>query len=588
MAGRRSNAVLAVAACAALTMVARRVTALERFTEQPGAFAGEQHWTNYARLADLDGDGDLDAVFPSCAGFFANPVAAPLLVYRNDGGTFSDVSGSAVGGISAAARVVALGDVDNDGDLDLLLPSAAGDTDRLFINDGTGSFVDEAASRLGSASSSAAARFGDVDGDGDLDLLIAGGYDSSDDPPAQLYLNDGSGNFSAAAGALPTSASGTDPNDLDFVDVDRDFDLDVLVNMHEGRNALWLNDGTGAFSDASAKLPAPASSNYHYGPSACDVDGDDDLDLWIDNIGGGFGEQLLINDGSGNFSDETASRVSNNPGADDNGVACADVDGDGDFDVVIASLSNEERVLLNDGTGNFDAELDAFSPTGDPTLWIDLGDVNGDGRIDAITGQGEGSPQLNRLYLGAAGLPVDTRPPKILAVDAPAGTVVAGEQPVVRFAVSDQLMSDGGPRLARAFARLEVDGTVTESDARFMGGDLFRAQLPPHDPPGAKVSLRVCAVDRQGNEGCSAEHGYAIDGSPNGAGGSGGSPTASTGASSSSSGGAGGQQPAPPPVDDGGCGCTLPGTHRHADTLWLSFAALALTLRRQQLRRQRG
>ncbi len=90
-----------------------------------------------------------------------------------------------------------------------------------------------------------------------------------------------------------------------------------------------------------------------YGPVACDVDGDGDLDLWVDNSGPNYTEQLLINDGTGHFADETAMRVTGNPGGDDNGVACIDLDGDGDMDAAIAALGGNERVLINDGTGKF-------------------------------------------------------------------------------------------------------------------------------------------------------------------------------------------------------------------------------------------
>jgi hypothetical protein len=88
----------------------------------------------------------------------------------------------------------------------------------LFVNDGTGVFVDEAATRLpaGSAPNSAAARMGDVDGDGDLDLFASDGYASSAPPFGVLYLNDGAGVFTQAMGALPTMAMGSDIDDVEL------------------------------------------------------------------------------------------------------------------------------------------------------------------------------------------------------------------------------------------------------------------------------------------------------------------------------------------------------------------------------------
>src|SRR5262249_37946335 len=195
------------------------------------------------------------------------------------------------------------------------------------------------------------------------DLVIADGFAQSAPVVAHLYLNDGTGKMTDATGQLPTTKAGTNPIDFDFFDADGDFDLDLLINMHSGKNSLWLNDGKGNFTDVTSSFRKPeAGSQFHYGPVACDVDGDGDLDLWIDNTGPNYTEQLLINDGKGNFTDETAARVTGNPSADDNGLACIDIDGDGDFDIAIMSLSNNERVLLNDGTGHFTLLPNAFTP----------------------------------------------------------------------------------------------------------------------------------------------------------------------------------------------------------------------------------
>ncbi len=549
----------------------------------PTAVEDDEGWTNYLRLADLDGDGDLDLIVPSCGGFFSSPSAEPFRLYDNDGGVFTEVTVARLGEApTLAVRVVAVGDVNGDGALDLYLPNAGGAADRLYVNQGDGTFVDEASTRLpagANASRSAGARFGDVDGDGDLDLLVAQGYASSDGPPAWLLLNDGDGFFTNATERLPQTFPGEDPDDVDFLDVDRDFDLDVLVNAHTGASALWRNDGSGTFTDISGNMPGPVGGPYHYGPSACDVDGDGDLDLVIDNIGASLQrEQLLLNDGAGQFSDGTA-QLGQNATADDNGVMCIDIDDDGDFDLAIPSLSANERILLNDG-GEFTLEPGAFPSVQDPTLWMDFGDVNGDGRMDAVTGQGEqGSPtnHVSRVYLGSSEQPVDTTAPNIIAFETPEGLDTSAPF-ALRFAVSDRVVTDSGPRV-RAYALVD-DGGASEVEAVFMGGDLFRVELAAAVTATATVAL--CAVDAEDNQRCTEPMAFGGSSGPGpgagGAGGTGGG--AGSGASGAGANGQGGDELR---VEDGGCGCRV-GAHPAGAAGWLFAAFVAVTLRRRSRR----
>src|SRR5688572_9875381 len=354
-------------------------------------------WTNYIRIADISGDGSADVVAPNMGGFFSLPgTAQDLEVHQNNGdGTFANVSDTAVGGHVARNRQVAIGDVDGDLDLDMYAPDGGNNLDAFFINDGTGVFTDEIADRLpGQMSNSGASRFADIDGDGDLDLVIATGYSNSGQPETLLFFtNDGTGVYTASAGSAPGNAAGSDIDDIDIADFDRDYDLDVLINPHQGPLSLWLNDGTGVYANS----PWPAlggGSQFHYDPGVCDVDNDGDLDVWVDNTGGGYTEQLLINDGAAGFTDGTG-QVSGNGGADDNGIACLDIENDGDFDAVIinvAGAASNLRLMTNDGSGNFTATAGVFPAVG-CALWAEFGELNGDGRPDVAVGAGEcGSP----------------------------------------------------------------------------------------------------------------------------------------------------------------------------------------------------
>lgn len=466
-----------------------------------GCGAGEC-WTNHLRVSDLDGDGDLDVVLVNYDGFFSVGSPQELVIYENDRGVFTDVSNTAIDGFEGRIRQVAIGDVDGDGDLDIFSPDGQGAGSAFFINMGDMVFADEYAERMPEAQPNVGAtRMGDFDNDGDLDIFSADGYTSAPAVFGHIYLNDGLGNFDEVDGAIPDVFTGQDPDDVDLLDANGDFVADILLNAHNGDNSLWLGNGDGTFSDASDQFPPQNSQapNYHYNPAACDVDGDGDLDVWVDNMGPNYTEQLLINDGSGVYTDETAERVSGNQAnGDDNGVVCADIDNDGDFDGVVIALSSRERYLENDGNGNFTFVNGVFGGTADASLWGEFGDLNGDGRFDLVTGQGEFGDIEDHVYFATAGVAVDDRAPVFRAIET--GSFEERAPVVVRAAIADRSVTDNGPRLSAMSGTLSGDGVEETTAVTYMGGDLFRAEFPGQ-PAGSYV-VEICATDVAGNEGC--------------------------------------------------------------------------------------
>src|SRR5262245_12573949 len=167
---------------------------------------------------------------------------------------------------------------------------------------------------------------GDADGDGDLDLALA-----MELVPKVLLLNDGSGRFSDASAKLPRTVH--DSEDVAFADFDGDGDLDlVFVSEDDRKDELFLNDGTGRFSDESSRLLPDDVSNALV---VLDLNGDGAPDLLTGNIGT---DRALINDGSGRFRDETATRW--RQGSEDSrtqDLEAFDADGDGDLDIAVAN-----------------------------------------------------------------------------------------------------------------------------------------------------------------------------------------------------------------------------------------------------------
>jgi hypothetical protein len=216
------------------------------------------------------------------------------------------------------------------------------------------------------------ARAADFDRDGDLDLLLAKEFQ-----PTALLLNDGAGQFSDGSDRLPPREA-RDHEDIAVADLDLDGDLDAVVSCEDDSvKELYLNDGTGHFTDASDRLPQQGQSNAVL---AADVDKDGDADLLFGNAGPDF---LLRNDGTGHFEDLSATHL---PQHDDvtQDIAAADLDADGDLDLVIAN-EDGNRLYLNDGAGRFSEAATGALPlrsSHEESRNADLGDVDGDGDVD--------------------------------------------------------------------------------------------------------------------------------------------------------------------------------------------------------------
>ncbi|MEM7766782.1 MAG: CRTAC1 family protein [Pseudomonadota bacterium] len=304
----------------------------------------------------------------------------------------------------------AAGDVDGDGDIDVFIVRGNTAPNLLYLNDGRGSFRDGASdaglSYLGAAAAGGAlvnARLsgpvlGDLDGDGDLDLFVGG----LEGDGARVLVNDGGGVFTDV-----TDGSGLDRMGAEHTvsaalgDYDGDGDLDLAL-AHWGTpraagavgetETLWRNDSTGGsgsvrFTDvtASAGIEVALDLNgvqgpdhdYTFAPSFADIDGDGDQDLLM--VSDFNGTRAFVNAGDGTFRGVADQAVF----TDENGMGSAvgDIDNDGDPDWFVSSI-NGNRLYENRSGGFALSPLTADVARGGWGWGSCFADFDGDGRLD--------------------------------------------------------------------------------------------------------------------------------------------------------------------------------------------------------------
>lgn len=263
-----------------------------RFSREALGEATTAPGSNFAASwVDIDKDGDLDLM----SGGPTLERAGPLLIYRNDGGAFARVTGVPIeNGISNAGAVL-WADYDNDGDQDLFvantdimryskLPPADFEAPQFYRNDGGWNFTRTKQPFNDRMYASPSAAAGDIDNDGDLDLYIGHvGYGHPDDSRDHVFLNDGAGAF-AVDPRFESHLHATETTAAAFADFDGDGDLDLVATVYGEGVRLFANDGSGAFSlvEDAALLDRRAS---YWGAAAGDLDGDGDFDLVLGNWG---------------------------------------------------------------------------------------------------------------------------------------------------------------------------------------------------------------------------------------------------------------------------------------------------------------
>jgi hypothetical protein len=304
--------------------------------------------------------------------------------------------------VSAGSSQVVAGDIDGDGDLDLLTANRS--LVSVSLNMGKGTF--QPGQQLPIEETGALA-LADLDGDGDLDLVVgAAATDGSHHGLLRVYLNSGSPSGLFNSGTTTSTKSWPITN-LAVADLDGDGDLDVIAGGEMMSLKVALNNGSGSLTIAE---------NSWQGNQVAlgDLDNDGNVDLLAaDSLNNKV--QVIQNLGNAILSSGPTFFIERPIG-----LALGDVDGDGDLDVVVASKgSTMVSVRLNNGGGIFSGTVNV--PVG-PLRTVNLADVDGDGDLDLLTTNGNNtvSVRLNNgqgNFSGTQEVAVGTNPARLALGD---------------------------------------------------------------------------------------------------------------------------------------------------------------------------
>ncbi|MFN8588629.1 MAG: FG-GAP-like repeat-containing protein [Candidatus Eisenbacteria bacterium] len=319
-------------------------------------------------VGDLNGDGIDDIVLGT------EYLSGAVQILYSDGA--GDIAAYvALSGGPNSGSGVAISDVNGDGRRDILVGAGDGTGVAVFLQSSPHVFASPNYYGGMAGSSNFRLHCGDLDNDGDLDVVTMG-------PASVVLINGGTGTFTAPNLALPQSTYNHYGSSL--ADFDGDGNLDLLVTGNYAAGLLTARGNGDCTFESDDQIPLATADEFAF----LDRDLDGDLDLVTVN---GNMSSVEVYDRVGGTLSQVQVDFPGNP----TGLATGDFNGDGypDFAVIESSMG-VVAVYLNDGAGNFPVGAWTAVPTGENPVSIAAGDVNGDGLTDLALACGLGGETL--------------------------------------------------------------------------------------------------------------------------------------------------------------------------------------------------
>jgi len=353
---------------------------------------------------DYDKDLDLDVLISGYTGS-----GSISKIYRNDGtGSFTDINANLIAVSYGSAS--AWGDYDGDGDLDILLAgrSSGGKITKIYKNNGDDTFSEQTGISLTGVDNASVA-WGDYDNDGDLDILLTG--KESDDPftpLSKIYKNDGDNTFSEQTGINLTAV---DNGAVSWADYDKDGDLDILLtgynDIEEAVSKIYMNNGNETFTEQTG-ISGVSNSSVAWGDYNDDGYPDILLTGYNFDVAGKI-SKVYKNNGNNTFSEQTGISLIAVEGGS---VAWGDYDNDGDLDILLTGNSDAEgaisKIYKNNGDNTF-TEQTSETLIGVYNSSVAWGDYDNDKDLDIILSGYTGSERITKIYRNNSQVP-NTRP----------------------------------------------------------------------------------------------------------------------------------------------------------------------------------